>query len=772
MRDWPGVRADLSAIADEGLATAKNVSYRIGGELRRRPGLDGNGRIAEAGLLVSEWTDLFATPYLVFNNSGTLKSLKISDGTETSLATGLNTGIRGCFARANGRLYFTNDFNPMQRIAVGDAAAGVAGISPPSAAITTPTVTTGGGLVVSGVHGLRYRYFDSKSLYMSDPSGQLDLTVIGTGSILTFSIGTSGTNIIRSPDAKVDQIILESTDDGSSAFYRVATVNQVLTSVTFNIDDTTLRQQTSGIRDGDFGHQPPPLCAMLAEHRGRLFALGTTIVTITGVTVSTSATPTFTVTGSTFSSGWAGRLVKVGSDSKYYRISAMSGTGLGVFSETYTGTAGVATGVQVFSPAPDMLYWTRAGFPESWNLLTFARRVMQNDSDTPAGLISHHEVLHLLGQRTMRILDYDRDPASGQLLQIPTTMGLWNQRCLVAANGRIYGWGRSGVWTMNGLIPKHLSAPIDELVDGSDSSSTDSFDISKYEQFHGIFDPRERCINWFYATSSETYPKHVLSLDVDTGKCFVGVFKQGIRASCLVTGGASNITRSLVADENGYSWYLKPDVFDGVPTVMSGGVATVSNTGSTTTIINITESLPTGSTDLVGVVAVYSSQERLISANTANTITVSSAFSSAPTVGTELFLGTIDVTVRTKWLAFDALPNKKRPTYLMIALVPGSSTGKLTVKIYVDHSTSAFTFTKGSSDTAPDGVTITHNSSSVTVDLDGGDGAGVAFVPLPDTWSRVISAEITTTRPQNLFQLVDVQWVFKDKNNSVPVEGG
>ncbi len=765
MRQWPGRRDDLSDIAEEGLKTAQNVSYKVGGEIRRRPGL--SGRIDEAGILATEWSDAFGTAYVVINNSGTLKTIKLSDGTETSVASGLNTGIRGCFARSNGRLYFVNDFNAMQRIASGDQAAGTAGISAPTAAIGAPTSATT-GVVTVGTHGLRYRYFDSKSLYMSDPSDQTDIT-LSSAATLTFSIGTGSETVIRSQDAKVDQVIIEMTDAGSSTFYRAATVNQTLTGTTINLADTTLRLQVTAKRDGDFNHQPPPLSSFLVEHRARLFAFGASVVAVTGVTVS-SASASITVTGATFSSGWAGRLVRVGSDTKNYRIASMSGTGVAVLSETYTGTSATVTGVRFFSATPDMLFWSRAGFPESWNTINFARRVMQNTPDAPAGLVSHHEVMYLLGQRTMRMLDYSADPAGGQLVQIPTEMGLWNQRCIVECNGRIYGWGRSGVWTVNGLIPKHLSRPIDAHIDGSDSSSSDNFDVSKLEQFHGVYDPRERCILWFYCTSADTYPKHAIIMDVDTGNWSVGTWKQSIRASTLVTGGSSNPTRALLCDENGYSWYATPDAFDGVPSVLSGGVVTVSNTGSTTTIVNVSESLPTGSTDLVGVIAVYSSQESRIASNTASTITLATALSSAPTVGTELFLGQIDFSIRTKWTVIDGFQDKKRPQYLMIAKIPGSSSGKLTVKIFLDYSSSAFVYTKGSSDTQPDGVSITNGSSSVSVDLDGGSGDGVAFVPLPANWHRVISVEISSTRPQNLLKILDYQWLFKNQRSTHPVE--
>lgn len=767
MREWQGRRDDLSVIAEEGLHTAQNVSYKVTGEIRRRSGL--SGRIDQSGTLVTEWTDPFGTPYLVYNTgSGGLRTVKISDGTETAVATGLSTA-RGCFSRSNGRLYFVNDFNAMQRVSTGDQATTTAGINAPLAAIGTPTTAT--GLCTAGVHGMRYRYFDSKSLYMSDPSDQTNITLAGAGTSMTFSIFTSGTTIIRSTDAKVDQIIIELTDAGSSTFYRAATVNQTLTGTSISMNDVSLRLQVPAARDGDFNHQPPPLAAMLVEHRGRLFAFGAGLTTVTGVTVSTASSATITVTGSTFSSGWAGRLVKVGSDTKFYRVAAMSGTGLAQLSETYTGTAGVATGVQFFSATPDMLYWSRAGFPESWNTINFARRVLQNTADAPSGIVSHHDVLYLCGQRTIRMMDYPSDPSSGQLIQIPTEMGLWNQHCIVEANGRIYGWGRSGVWTVNGLIPKHLSKTLDAHIDGSDTSSDDLFDVSKFEQFHGIYDPRERIIMWFYCTADENFPKHAIVYDVDNQQWSISTWKMGMEAATMVTGGATNPTRALLADEWGYSWYVTPDVFDGVPAVMSGGALTVSSTGSTTTVIEVSQSLPTGTPDLVGVIAVYSGQERRITANTANTITLALALSAAPTIGSQVLLGGIDVDIRTKWIVFDGFKNKKRPSYLMLALVPGSFDGVLYVQIFLDYSPTPFVYTKNDVDTDPKGAYITSGSATVEVDLVGFSGEGVVFVPLPFNWHRVISARIFSDYPEDLLQVLDYDWIFKDQRQTAPMEG-
>ncbi len=774
MRNWQGLREDLSVVAEDGLARAENVSYRVLGELRRRPGL--GGKINESGTLVTEWTDPFGAVFYCYNSgSGTIRTVKVSDGTETTVVSSINTTNRGCFAKSNGRLYFCNDFDVLQRVERGDSAGGSTGIAAPTAAIGTPTSATTGTVTV-GTHGMRYRYFDSKSLYLSDPSPQTDITT-AAGVTLTFSITVSGGGgtIIRSTDAKVDQVIIELTDAGSSTFYRAASVNQALTGTTISTDDTTLRAGVAASRDGDFGHQQPPLFSMAIEHRGRLFGWGSSVYPITGATVTTGAisAATITVTGNTMSANWAGRLVKVASDAKAYRIAAVTGTSGLVLSEAYTGTAGVVTGIQVFSPTPDMLYWSRAGFPESWNPTSFARRVLQNQSDVPSGLASYNDTLYLFGQRTMRGLDYASDPATGSLIQFATEMGLWNKNCLIEAGGRLYGWGRSGAWSINGLIPVHLSRPIDAAIDGSSSSSTFNFDSAKIEQFHGVYDPRERTLTWFYATSDDTYPKHGICYDLDRQNWSIRTWKQSMRASALTTGGASNPTRALVADENGYSWYLTADVWDGFPTSLSNGVVTVTTTGATTSVFTVTESLPTstGTANLNGVVVTTTSgAERLISSNTANTITVATPFAAAPVAGANLYLGQINFAVKSKWLVAGGSEEKKRPSYCSIKMVPGSASGKFTFNVFLDYSASAFVYTKGASDTDLDGVTVTNGSADVIFDNDGGSADGILFVGLPGNWHRAICVQITSTKPYDLLKITDIEFLYKNPKSSVAVE--
>ncbi len=772
---WQGLRDDISVVSEEGMLTAQNVSFRISGEARRRPGL--GTRVDESGVLSTDFQDRINNTYLVFSGSaGTLRSVAVSDATETALKTALSTAYRGSFAKSNSRLYFTNDFDPMQVIERGDVACNEAGIAAPTSGTgihTMGTPTTATGLTQSGTHLLRYRYYNSKSLYVSNPSNYVSVTLTGS-STLTISIGvqTGGLNVIRSTDPKVDQVIIEMTPVDDSTYYRAALVNQTLTGTTVSMLDATLIQQEASSFAGDYGHEQPPLHSMIIEHRGRLFGWGATVRTITGVTV-TNASTTVTNTGSAFSRKWGGRLLQLSTGTTTYRIvSVATGGDSLVISESWTGSTATGATLSVVSAAPDTMSWSRAGFPESWKPSDWARRVLQNQTDVPSGMISTHGGILLSGQRTMRLFDYDADPALARIEQIPTEMGCWNIRCLISCAGKVYGWGRSGVWVIDGLLPIHLSRPVDATIEAD-------YDADQSEEFHGWYDPRERVLWWIYVATGDTAPKSAFFYDLDRQQWGTRTFRQAILASTLVAGSTNNV-RALLSDENGYSWYLTADRFDGVPTTLVDtgseytGVVTVSTTGATATVIPTTEALPTGATDLVGVVLYHptTSGTALVSSNGANSITLAgTGLASAPTISTELYLGSFEWTMRTKWFDGRGLDTKKRPAYVSVKKVPGTSAGKVKIRIYEDFSTSPMAFSLGSGDSFPDGVTWTDGATFATVDLDGGSGDGVAYVPLSANWKRAISVEATSVKPANALKMLQFNLISESQRSEVATEG-
>ena len=107
----------------------------------------------------------------------------------TSLATGLNTANRLCLASLQGKMYATNNFNPVKTWNGLTAALQDAGITGPSLVIGTPT--TGAGGLSNGDHLIRYRYKDTTTGYVSNPSPALTYTVSAGNGILTFGIGVA-----------------------------------------------------------------------------------------------------------------------------------------------------------------------------------------------------------------------------------------------------------------------------------------------------------------------------------------------------------------------------------------------------------------------------------------------------------------------------------------------------------------------------------------------------------------------------------------------------
>ncbi len=772
--NWQGMRDDVSQRSDQGLLISQNTSYNTRGELGTRPGL--GSRLDNAGQLVQEFKQPVNGSYaLFFTTSGTLVAVDLATLTAVTVKSGLDTDYVGGMTKSQGRAYFVNDFDKMQVIERGDAACANAGITGP--VNTHPSaVSTASGNGTTGSHRIRYRYRNSKSNYVSNPSGELTLTVVSSSNgSNTFDIGTASSLITRSTDTKVDQLMVEMTAVNGDDFYLATTVaNSVTTSVTVNVADASLTQLTNVTAFyGDFGHEPPPLGAIVCEHRGRLFQWGSTERTKTSVTVaSTSAT----VNGTGFSPEWTGRQMQRSGDTRIYTIQAASSSQL-TLSETYAGTGSASASITVFSNAPDTLYWSRPGWPESWKPLEQARRVLQNEADQPAGMMSQNDVLYLIGQRSQRKLIYTNDPATGKMIHIPTDMGVWNQQCIVEADGLLYGFGRSGIFASDGSGPVMISLPVQETLDsGNDFAGINALDPAQFAEFHGVYNPQERTVTFFYVQTGDTKPKNAVTYYVDDQQWRIDRFRQAIVASTMAAG-STNRVRALVSDENGKSWFLTQRRFDGVPTTMTDsnsdytGVV-VCASGCTTTVLQIASpSLPTGTgVDLAGVVLVDSTgtTERVITSNTASTITIP-ALSGAPTAGTEFYLGSIAWKMRTKWWVGEGLDNKKDPSYLCISFVPTASGGKVIARIYADYASTPSAFTD-TGDTKPDGATWTDGATFATIDLDGGNGDGFICIPVPVRWSRALSAQLESIKPLGEIRVLDVYFSSNNRRQSVSQE--
>ncbi len=666
----------------------------------------------------------------------------------TTVATGLNTTNRATLCAINGRVYLANDFDTI-RVFTQDTGYS-AGITGPVAIIGAPTAAAGN--VTNGTHLVRYRYRDSRTGYPSNPSPALAVTVSGGNGSLRFDVTS---DYVASTDSKVTNIDIEMTPVNDSTFYRAQTALNTATAITVSITDANLSQQVNV--DSEYGsaenfnlfqHSVPPTAAVIVGHRNRA---------ITGVHPPYAITGTFTNASAsvTYADGpqaWVGRLVQAAGDTVNYEISTVSSTAI-TMSAVYAGTTG-SKSATVFHKFPNRINYSPINFPEGTLTGTYSRDVLIGRGDNLRAMFSQEDALYLLGLYSADRLVFSTDPSAltSNLLPIKGHRGCFNQRCLVAAEGRLFAFDRLGIYEVSS-VPKHLSDHIDPALG-------ELCDYTQNVKFHGVYDPVERVMAWFFNIAGETWPTFAAVVDFDTidsdPRWQFYEFRQGITSSTIVASSDGQV-RGWVGDENGYTWaFSTTNTFDGVyptnPAVLTAAA------GASTTVIPIDETLETTVT-AAGAIAYFPStgEERLVSTNAANSVTLATALSGAPADGTEFWLGSFPCEYRTKWWAGSGMQNKKQPSYFYLMLYPGTSTGKMQVYFYKDFSTQPYTFSEADTDTSYvgwDGVTFVNGV--LTIDLDAGSGDGFVAVNMPSDWSRVIQARLVSTKPDGTLRVLDM----------------
>lgn len=654
----------------------------------------------------------------------------------TTLTTGYNVVKTPNVFQALQRLYMLNDFDAMKVSDDGISIRSV-GITAPSVDPSAPTQAAGNCSV--GTHLLRYRWKDSRRNRLSNPSNAISVTISSSAQQLTVTNVTSG-------DANVDQIVWEMTAAGASAYYIVSTVSNTAGSTVISVADQNLINMVPSSFYGDFGHAAPPLAYIGCEHKQRVFLWGGTVRIFTGCTV-TNGSPTISGTG--FSAQWAGKRVAVAGTSGYFYVSSANTTTI-TLASNFTGSNSGSATITVDSPASDLLCWSQSGYPESFDSTSLARRVTLAAGDTPAAMCSYAGDLYLIGQRSMRRLNYTSDPSKGMVIPLPTNLGAFNQRCVLQeAGGLCVGWGINGVWVIDSIQPSKISEPIDTTIANLADTNTDLRFV--------VYEPTQRTICCFFPLSGETSCRAAAVYSMISKTWELWYFRQGMQAGCLNSSYSDKRIRLMLADINGYSWRMGVSTNDGG----GSGVYTISST-STTTVAQTTNSAVVGQE----VYRPATAEVSLITAQTASSITVSPAFATAPTVGEALWVGSIKQRVLTNWYVNPFLLKKKRPAYLLLSFRPNAHMGTAKVYIYTDYSATPVSLSSLATDVFPTGCTI--GSNYVNVDFDAGGQDGFIAVPLIEEWHRAIRAEIIAQTPYDGLRFLDVTFADRMGEDDTP----
>lgn len=750
------------------LQTATNVRLDQAGVVQQRRGYQGVSTVAVvqdvvacAGFTTS--AGAYVTAICTYStNSGTNYFYGSS-----SLYNTISQAKRAKLCVHNKRLYMVDGWRPMQRwdgVAAASVAAGITGPSTTPAA-WAPTPTTAAGNCTAGTHKFRYRYLDSTTGYVSEPSNEYVATVVAGSQQLTFAISTSGSgNMIRSTDTKVDKVVVEMTMAGGTVFYKAAEGIQSASSIVVSIADVTLANQTLPWPDTDalFNgvHYPPPIASGIYSFRGRIWLYGQVVHSVGTVTTSNGSA---SVTGSStdFTAACAlpsapigtNRVVrrfKVSGDARDYEVASTGGATSLTLSSAYAGTGGSGQSYSIYSNDRSIFY-SEPGYPESFPPLNY---ILGPESGPIVGLIGHQNALMLFSENGMERFNWTNDPAAdGNKRTIPTTRGLVGPNCVVNVDEVLYGLDGLGFWRFDGELPVQISREIDTVVQRINWPYAASF--------HACFYPKSRAIRWWVALDSDTKPYHYVQYDVDRRS-----WSTGTRGNS--TYGPGCASSALIPTSDGVQVFCGANALPaaaGVALLYYDDLAEVdglySGSGSMQGTVGTGGTSTTTRLYLSGVTALFLRGTpvyiegyglRTITAFSASPYYIDvAALASVPEFGTRVHLGYIPTTLKTKAFRSKALNStaKHAGKALTIHFVPVTpATGEVArakVRIYRDWSATAMTWGR----TAANNVSVAGatppaaDETDWLIDLTTADG--VVGIPLGVTAVQVTEVEIEQT---------------------------
>ncbi len=747
------------------LQVATNVRLDQAGVIQPRRGweriLSGNvsrDGVAVAGFVTAGGSYVLAGAFASRTSSTTAGALYTSG--IVSLYTGSQGAKRARLCVHNKRLYYVDGWRPMQRwdgIAAATVAAGITGPSTASGA-WAPTPTTAAGSCTAGTHKFRYRYLDSTTGYVSEPSNEYVATVVAGSQQLTFAINTSGSgNIIRSSDAKVDKVVVEMTLSGGTRFYKAAEGLQSASTIVVSISDVTLANQPppwpdTGTLDAGV-HYPPPITSHVYSFRGRLWLFGQVVhsqgtVSVTNGSASVTGTSTdwsaaCALPAAPISTNRVVRRFKVSVDAVDYEVASTGGTTALTLSSTYAGTTNGTRAYTIYSNDRSIFY-SAPGYPEAFPPFNY---VLGPDSGPITGMIGHQNALMLFSTSGMERFVWTNDPgADGVKRTIPTTRGLCAHECAVNVEEVVYGLDRQGVWRYDGEVPRAVSRPIDTVIQ--------RINWAQEQWFSACFYPKLRAIRWWVALDSDTKTSDYIELDVDRGTWTTGSrgdgTTYGVGAVNLVptSTGVEVAALSSVSASFTYSTFYYDDsgVTDGADTCTpQQGTIGAGGTSTTSRLYLSGITLPSGTTGLYSTsvyVDGYGASVVTTHQQSPAYIDLGVALSSVPPFGTRVHLGYIPVEFKTK--EFRAPKNMKHAgRYLHVHFVPVTAeTGEVSrirVRVYRDFSSTQVDYESGLYASLA-GVTFDTASGDWLVDMTHADG--VVKIPLAAGTAQVTSVEI------------------------------
>ncbi len=675
---------------------------------------------------------------------------------ESSLASNLGHDLTSIF----GQVYRANGWNPMSVWDGYSVAAVAAGIGAPPGYSAAPgqtnVVQTTDGTILTwitpGTHLMRYRYANSKTQYVSNPSPLVSFNATGsasgTGSIYSFS------GLTKSTDPKVDRCVIEMTDAGGATFFKATTLaNSAWHSVALQTKDNVLR--AAPLFWKEYGHDVPPYFNLIEQFRGRLWGMGQVVYSI-GQAQIAGATVAVSGNGTTWTSAAKGRLLYLSGGTRTFIESVLSTTELKL--ESAHASASLRT-YAITSEVPDVLRFSQVLYPEAWPAEN-AMRVLDGKPEKAKALKGFRQDLVVFGERNMERLVYGENPfRDGALEPVQGERGAASRRVVQDVGGSLYALDYKGLHRYAGGTPDHMSEAIDPLFDPGDNRYG-YVDFNYRSTFHSVHYPHRHQILWFVVMNGDPddgtayiKPHHAICLDYLNGTLGLLKFDVGIVASTAAPG-EDGQAQTLLADEYGRLWIYGLGTTDGVSPSSARSFLCDSATAASN-IVASSSVLYVAYDGLKGAMAYWvegNETQRIIS-NSVMGLLLSVGFSTAPSAGHTVTLGRIPFKWKSKAFTFQS-PSFRRfdGRYLHLYYEPQTS-GEIRVRFYLDRSSTAYD--DYSEDYSSGGVSVDADNNYFTVDLT--TASGYAKIPLPSDASMTLEFEVEIVDSATSFEMTSYE---------------
>lgn len=482
-QQWTGPHDD-SAPLGEGVTVLQNVFTGSKGEIVRRPGW----------AAVDTWTGInWMSPLLqtiVLGADGTnLKTFDVSNNAKTTIgAYGTPTASANLF----GATYLVGGGSNVE---VTTSAIRTMGLAAPA----TPTIThvNVSGTPTLGTHLVRMRRHEFSSTYnrYSDPSEAVEIeyrkasfTITVTAGVLSVQITDPGSGYRPNQYIAVG-VVGDGTGASFNMYVANVSLNAGVTGVSSIVSGSGYTYATAIVADPDAKIQ----VASTAE---------SIEYTTAGGSLYYAQSHT---TGSQYN---LDDNITIGLTNTYF-YAGPDGFGHGLPPSDCHLI--VAHRNRLFMLNNNYIYWSRSGFPESWKPTEWARRISTFGSDNLTAAFSVYDDLYVCSLRATKRFVYVSDPSAAMIVDIPTNLGAWNQRSIVFAEGRIFGFGPNGVWEIQGIKPNLIGHVLD-----NQWRPICDFALTQQKTF-GFYDQTNRRVVFYYVKQGDTTCKVGIAIDIETG---------------------------------------------------------------------------------------------------------------------------------------------------------------------------------------------------------------------------------------------------------------